>query len=87
MSSSSPSSSIARAPGLTLLPEPRQGPLAELRRVSKVYGEGESRVMALDDLSLSIHQGDYLAVMGASGSGKSTAMSILGCLDRPTSGS
>lgn len=62
-------------------------PLAELRHVSKVYGQGESRVMALDDLSLRIQAGDYLAVMGASGSGKSTAMSILGCLDRPTSGS
>ena len=41
---------------------------------------------ALDELNLEVYQGDYLAVMGASGSGKSTAMNILGCLDRPTNG-
>ena len=41
---------------------------------------------ALDELNLEVFQGDYLAVMGASGSGKSTAMNILGCLDRPTDG-
>ena len=72
---------------LTLVSERPELPLAELRHVSKVYRQGESRVMALDDLSLRIQAGDYLAVMGASGSGKSTAMSILGCLDRPTIGS
>ena len=74
-------------PKLTLIPSSSEGPLAELRHVSKIYGTGESRVVALDDLCLSINKGDYLAVMGTSGSGKSTAMSILGCLDRPTSGS
>ena len=83
----SPAAPATRTTSLTLVPEPYQGPLAQLCHVSKVYGTGESRVMALDDLSLSIDQGDYLAVMGASGSGKSTAMSILGCLDRPSSGS
>ena len=61
-------------------------PVAELVHVSKVYGSGDTEVRALDDLSLTVYQGDYLAVMGASGSGKSTAMNILGCLDRPTSG-
>ena len=60
--------------------------VAELRRVSKVYGQGDLQVKALDQLDLTVHRGDYLAVMGASGSGKSTAMNILGCLDRPTSG-
>ena len=60
--------------------------VAELRGVSKVYGQGDLQVKALDQLDLSVHRGDYLAVMGASGSGKSTAMNILGCLDRPTSG-
>jgi putative ABC transport system ATP-binding protein len=62
-------------------------PVAELVHVSKVYGSGDTEVRALDDLSLTVRQGDYLAVMGASGSGKSTAMNILGCLDRPSSGS
>ena len=62
-------------------------PIAELRGVSKIYGSGDLAVKALDQLDLVIHEGDYLAVMGASGSGKSTAMNILGCLDRPTQGS
>lgn len=61
--------------------------VAELIHVSKVYGSGDSEVRALDDLNLSVQRGDYLAVMGASGSGKSTAMNIIGCLDRPSSGS
>jgi len=60
--------------------------VAELRHVSKVYGSGETEVRAVNDLSLIVQPGDYLAVMGASGSGKSTAMNILGCLDRPSSG-
>jgi putative ABC transport system ATP-binding protein len=54
--------------------------------VNKVYGEGDAQVHALRDVCLTVLQGDYLAVMGTSGSGKSTAMNILGCLDRPTSG-
>ncbi|MBD2548930.1 ABC transporter ATP-binding protein [Microcystis elabens FACHB-917] len=62
-------------------------PVAELVHVSKVYGSGDTEVRALDDLSLTVRQGEYLAVMGASGSGKSTAMNILGCLDRPSFGS
>ncbi|MDM7953213.1 MAG: ABC transporter ATP-binding protein [Cyanobium sp. CZS 25K] len=67
--------------------DPITPPVAELVHVSKVYGSGDTEVRALDDLSLTVQQGDYLAVMGASGSGKSTAMNILGCLDRPSSGS
>ncbi|NDG75482.1 MAG: ABC transporter ATP-binding protein [Synechococcaceae bacterium WB8_1B_136] len=62
-------------------------PVAELEHVRKVYGSGDTAVHALDDLSLTVQRGEYLAVMGTSGSGKSTAMNILGCLDRPTSGS
>ena len=62
-------------------------PVAELIGVSKIYGKGELSVRALDQLDLTVSQGDYLAVMGASGSGKSTAMNILGCLDRPSLGS
>ena len=61
--------------------------VAELRGISKIYGSGDLKVKALDQLDLTIQQGDYLAVMGASGSGKSTAMNILGCLDRPSRGS
>ena len=64
-----------------------QSPVVVLHDISKVYGSGDARVQALDHLSLTVQRGDYLAVMGASGSGKSTAMNILGCLDRPTSGS
>lgn len=63
-----------------------QQPVAELRGISKVYGSGDLEVKALDQLNLTVQEGDYLAVMGASGSGKSTAMNILGCLDRPTRG-
>ncbi len=62
-------------------------PVAVLEHVRKVYGSGDTEVLALDDLCLSVRRGEYLAVMGTSGSGKSTAMNILGCLDRPSSGS
>ena len=68
-------------------PDSCADPVAELRDVSKVYGHGDALVRALDHLSLTVRRGDYLAVMGASGSGKSTAMNILGCLDRPSTGS
>ena len=60
--------------------------VARLTNVNKFYGEGSVKVKALDELNLEVFHGDYLAVMGASGSGKSTAMNILGCLDRPTNG-
>ena len=60
--------------------------VASLKNVSKVYGSGSVVVKALDKLNLEVFKGDYLAVMGASGSGKSTAMNIIGCLDKPTYG-
>ena len=60
--------------------------IAKLNNVSKIYGKDSIKVKALDNLNLQVKQGDYLAVMGASGSGKSTAMNILGCLDRPSEG-
>jgi putative ABC transport system ATP-binding protein len=61
-------------------------PLVELTKVSKIYGEGASRVCALRDVDLQIRRGEFVAVMGPSGSGKSTCMNLLGCLDRPDSG-
>ncbi len=60
--------------------------VASLERISKTYGKDDLTVKALDCINLEIHKGDYLAVMGASGSGKSTAMNIIGCLDRPSEG-
>ena len=60
--------------------------VASLEKISKTYGRGNLTVKALDNINLEIYKGDYLAVMGASGSGKSTAMNIIGCLDRPSGG-
>ena len=60
--------------------------VASLERISKTYGKDDLTVKALDGINLEIYKGDYLAVMGASGSGKSTAMNIIGCLDRPSEG-
>ncbi len=61
-------------------------PLISLDRVSRHYRSGDTVVRALDEVSLDIHDGEFVAVMGQSGSGKSTLMNIVGCLDRPTGG-
>ena len=57
-----------------------------IQSVSKIYHLGETVVKALDDVSLSIYENDYISIMGPSGSGKSTLMNIIGCLDVPTKG-
>lgn len=61
--------------------------LIEIKNIIKTYVTGDTSFRALDDVSLSIKSGEFVAIMGASGSGKSTFMNMLGCLDRPTAGS
>jgi putative ABC transport system ATP-binding protein len=68
-------------------PESQLGPVIRVRQLHKYYDLGETRVHALRGVTLDIHPGEFVAIMGASGSGKSTFMNLLGCLDKPTSGS
>ena len=64
-----------------------EGPLIAVRDLWRIYELGETRVAALQGVTLSIARGELVAVMGSSGSGKSTLMNVLGCLDSPSSGS
>ena len=61
--------------------------LIEVKHAIKTYQTGEESFNALDDVSLSIEEGEFVAIMGTSGSGKSTCMNMLGTLDKPNSGS
>ena len=60
--------------------------LVELKNIYKIYSDGDSEIRALDDVSLTVEEGEFVAIVGQSGSGKSTCMNIIGCLDVPTSG-
>lgn len=67
--------------------EPQCKPMLELVNLCKTYQLGSEKVLAVNNVNLKVYQNEFVAIMGKSGSGKSTMMNILGCLDRPTSGS
>ncbi|MCM1985180.1 ABC transporter ATP-binding protein [Lyngbya confervoides BDU141951] len=83
MSSPSPLDSQS---ALVIRPPDTAPALIQLEGITKVYGTGDLEVRALDGVNLQIHAGEYCSIMGASGSGKSTMMNVIGCLDRPTAG-
>ncbi len=60
--------------------------IVKVENLSKVYGKGNTKVVALDNVSFSVEEGEFVAIVGASGSGKSTLLHLLGGVDRPTSG-
>ena len=64
----------------------KTGEILRVENLTKIYGEGEDAVRALDGVSFSVQKGEFVAVMGASGSGKSTLLHLLGGVDRPTAG-
>jgi ABC-type lipoprotein export system ATPase subunit len=60
--------------------------LIQLENIEKIYQMGDNTLKVLDNVSLTIEEGDFVAIMGPSGSGKSTLLNLIGCLDVPTSG-
>ncbi len=60
--------------------------ILNMKNISKIYQMGSEKVVALDDVNLSINEGEFVSILGPSGSGKSTLMNIMGCLDTPTEG-
>ena len=60
--------------------------IIEFKNIVKTYGDGDTKTYALNGVDFSIKEGEFVAIMGASGSGKSTAMNMIGCLDKPSSG-
>ncbi len=83
MTSRSAKTDFSADPGVDGAPGPS---LVRFENVHKIYGKGDAQVRALDGVSFEIKSGEFVAVMGASGSGKSTTMNMLGCLDVPTRG-
>jgi putative ABC transport system ATP-binding protein len=73
-------------PGLVPSIGPLRPPIIELRGVSRIYDTGRLQVAALAGVDFRVAEGEFVAIVGPSGSGKSTLMNVLGCLDRPTSG-
>ena len=79
--------SITDLAGRIIVPQTTARPVIELDHIHKTYTMGDVEVHALRGISLTIREGEFVAIMGTSGSGKSTTMNIIGCLDRPTRGS